>query len=444
MASTEELPRALVSEHSSLLAFSSNCILDPSSRPRCDEDAERISSIMVSKGMIKHSNTLLVTTSGQCTKKGLQDAVGNQISKIQITPDGDGLFVFVFCGGACDLRHLDSSTQVSEPASEDGFVNVDFVPLPCTHSLILKDFNPDKPDTYVTGETIAKAIGSSPTNPKQLLIILDCSHAEELGKEIRDHLNSCELSLIVSQGKGVRSYHLDPLGSSTFSYFFCSFLCENCTYGVLKLRALHSKVAACCDALSSLRMVRVGQIITAGRAAPKGRFEEIIKSADDEMVRIEENTDVGDSEEQVDIEGSLSVSQFLSMYYRKYWINFKRVRLCSEAKDWVHAVMAGPLLVLKEHERLNGRVLEAAVSSMMASMATIQSQLNADDMRSSNIFLQAYVYVVAAIDMLDPNLKLFDILLLNSAQKFYLQVMHANNVDDKEIQALNWTQIAKV
>lgn len=436
MASTEELPRALVSEHSSLLAFSSNCSME-SSRPSCDEDAERISSIMVSKGMIKNSKTL-VTTSDQCTKKGLQDAIRDQISKIQVTPDGDGLFIFIFCGGACDLRHLDSSAKVSEPKDEDGFVSVDFVPLRCKHSLILTDFNPDKADTYVTGETVAKAITSSAT---QLLIILDCPHAEEIGGEIRDHLNSCELSLIVSQGQDVISYHLSPLESSTFSYFFCSFLSENCTGGVLKLRALHSKVTACCDALSSLRMVRVGEVLTAGRAAPKGRFEQIVKSADDEMRRIEEKADDDDSEEQVDYEGTLSVSQFLTLYYRKYWINFRRARLCKEAKDWVHSVMA-PLLVLKEHGRLNGKVLEAAVGSMMASIATIQSQLPQpnDDARSSNVFIQAYVYVVAAIDMLDPNLRLFDLLLLNCAQKFYLEVLHANNIDDKEIQELKWTK----
>lgn len=442
MTSSGELPRGLVSDHSSLLAFSSNCSLE-SSRPKCDEDAEKIASILTSKGGIK-SSSIQTTASEQCTKKGLQDAIGDQVSNIPVTLAGDGLFIFVYCGGACDLQSLDSSAQIAAE-DEDGFVNVEFTNMQCTHSLILKDFNPSKAETYVSGETIANAIT---TSPKQLLVILDCPYAEEIGEDIRRHLQPCELTLIASQGKGVASHYLSPLESSTFSHFFCSFLAENCTDGVVKTRSLHSKVAACCDALSSLRMVRDGQFLKAGKAVPKGRFEQIIKSANAEMKRIEEkdDDDDDDSEEQVDYEGTINVCQFLKLYYKKYWFDFRPVTLCKEAKDWVHGVIEGPLLVLKEHGRLEGKVLEAVIGSMMASIVTKQCQFPEPnkDAKSSNIFLQAYVYVIAAIDILDPKLKLFDISLLKCAQEFYSGTLRANNIVDDEIQELKWTKIERV
>ncbi len=141
---TEELSKAPVFDHSSLLVFSSNCSTqEVSERPKCDEDAERIKSAMVTSGIIKDSNAALITTSGCCNKSTLQEAIGDQISKIETSPNGERLFIFVYCGGACDLRSFDSSVTVSEPspADEDGFIVVDFVPMQCTHSLVLNDFD---------------------------------------------------------------------------------------------------------------------------------------------------------------------------------------------------------------------------------------------------------------------------------------------------------------
>lgn len=432
---TGELPRALVCDNSALLAISSNCSSDQEfSRPSCDGDVEKIASILTKEGVVRVQNCSTVTTA----KKGLQDAIGKQVSKIQATPETDGLFIFVYCGGACSLEPL---TDVKMPTEDDGFVTVDFLPMSCKYSLVLTDFDSDKLETYVTGKTIANAINSSPTSPKQLLVILDCPYAEEIGDDIKSHLNPCELSLIVSQGKGIASHYLSPLGSSTFSYFFSSFLSGNSTTGIIKLRSLLPKVADCCNALSSLRMVptRDGKFLISAKATPKGRFEQIIKSAVDEMKQIEEKPDVqpdGASDEQTDYKGAMSISQFISLYYKKYWINFKPVRLCNEAIDYVYAVRDGPLSVLHEHGQLtDGKVLKAIVGSMMASIATIQGEFQ--ESKSSNIFIQAYVYVVAAIDILDDNLELFDASLLKCAQEFYCGVLDANNTDGREIRELH-------
>ncbi len=120
--------------------------------------------------------------------------------------------------------------------------------------------------------------------------------------------------------------------------------------------------------LSCLRMVRVGQFFKPVGTAPKGRrFEKIIE-ADHEMKR-------EDDGEDVDYTGTLTVSRFLELFYKKYWLNLHQVRLCNKAKDWVYAMMEGPLLLLaRKHKMLQKReVLEAIVSSMMFSIAVIQS-----------------------------------------------------------------------
>lgn len=449
----EELSRALLFDCSSVLVLSSNT--KPESecrgRPKCEEDAKRMASTMVSCQILQDSNIATINSaSGQCNKKGVQDAISRQAGKVKAGPDGaDGLFIFVYCGGACDLRKLDSSIVVNEPAGReeekdnDDFVNIEFVPLPqCVHSLALRDFEPEDASTYVSGETIARAITTSPVRPKQLLVILDCPYAEEIGKDIEGHLkSSCELNLIVSQGKDVTSHYLSPLESSTFSYLFCNFLSKlNCTEGVIKLKSMFSKVSECCNALSSLRMVRANEMLVSARAAPKGKFVQVVNASMDNVERIED--DGGESDEDVDYAGPPKVSKFLKLYHKKYW--FKRLQFCDEAEEWVRAVMAGPLAVLKEHDLLQGKVLEAVIGSMMASFATIESQVTgveSGDAKHSNIFIQAYVYVAAAIDMLDNELDLFNVRLLKCAQDFYSATLQQSGINDKEIKALDWSKM---
>ena len=89
----------------------------------------------------------------------------------------------------------------------------------------------------------------------------------------------------------------------------------------------------------------------------------------------------------------------------------------------MHAVIAGPLSVLHEH----AEVLEAIVGSMMASIGTIYVGFP-QPTKSSNTFVQAYVYVTAAVDILDQNLKMFDVSLLKCAQEFYCGVLRANKL----------------
>lgn len=310
-----------------------------------------------------------------------------------------------------------------------------YVYMQDTHSLMLTDYSTHN---TVSGVTIANAITKSQTKPRQLLIILDCPYAEEIGSDIENNLNTstCDLCLIVSQRKGVVSSYLSPLQNSTFSYFLCKFLSQdNCSNGVVKLKSVFSKVEACCNALSSLKMVRDGRFIMSKNAIPKGRFVQIIKSAEATMAAIEEkaDNDLDDWDIIDSSSGGENLAHFLQ-FYKKYL--FKKLRpLCKEAKDWVHVAMTGPLQVLHDHAMLEGPVLSAIVGVMMASIATIQSECPApnDSIKYSNIFIKAYVYVAAAVCMFKHHDNLFHMALLQNAQEFYSSVLHSNNIGDKEI-----------
>ena len=438
-AMSEEVSRGLVynPDHSSLLICSSNCTTDSTPLHNCDQDAERILSVMKQAGVMKDCMAELLTTSSEkCTKKGLQDAIVSQTSKVSST-DEYGLFIFIYCGGACDLNHgLTPSVKQSEPKDEDGLVYVDHDTTPPVHALVLKaDFDSEKQASHLSGQELGATIASSPVHPKQVLVILDCPYAAEIGDDMMKHLGNCELNLIVSQGREQMPYYLSPLGGSTFSYFLCHFLSslKFTASGMVKLRCLLDKVQNCCSALSSLIMVRVGDTLTAKVAAPEGRFVHIIKSADAVMEAIEERVEE-DSAAIEETDGG-SFGHLLQKYYKKSFFS-RPVKLCNEAKDWVHFVTRQQLTQLQAEAVLEGQVLHAAVSAMSFSMAMIQSELQGDSIGRSNLFLQVYVYIMAALDMVCQDINVQDISLLQEALELYQRVVHAKNINEGEIKQL--------
>lgn len=164
----------------------------------------------------------LITTSGNCTKKGLKDALKELTRKI--TPDEEGLLAFIYCGGGCSLQ----SGALSGELDHNGEDN-------CKYSLVLNDFDPNDSESHVTGETIGTILANSSVKPMQMLVVLDCPFAKEISKDIEKHVEINELILVVSP------YHyLSPLQSSTFNHFFRVFLSTpNLTGdGVVKFRSI--------------------------------------------------------------------------------------------------------------------------------------------------------------------------------------------------------------
>ena len=239
------------------------------------------------------------------------------------------------------------------------------------------------------------------------------------------------------RGKTLPPHYLSPLGISTFSYFFSKFLSEESaktvagTHATLYFKSMHDKVSACCKALSSLRLIRDNLVLKPGTAPPEARFVCIIEDANKIMEKIEQTE--GD---QVDGEESDAVGKFLQRFYKSGFFS-RRVRLCDQAKDWVQDVMRDPLLTLQEQGvLLEDKVLRAAIGSMMSSVATIQAELECDCISNSNIFIKAYVHVFAAVTVHIKDLDIFDSALLNVALEFYMQVLHAKELNESSMKEL--------
>lgn len=457
----EEVSKGLVynPDHSSLLVCSSNCSntdgLDHN--PNCDQDAARIASCMKETKLVKDSTCMLITTrSSNCTKKGLKEAIIEQASKVT-QGDEYGLFTFIYCGGVYEAP----SFKLGESGvnGKNDFVTVDVETKPPEHFLMLKDFDYKDPESYLSGKDLGTTIASSPTKPKQLLVILDCPYAAEIGEEIEKHLSACELNLIVSQGKDTSPYYLNPLGGSTVTHFFCHFLStgQHVASGMVKLRCLFNKVQACCKALNGLIMVRAGNSLIPEASCPEGRFVHIIESASAKIKEIEsvvEGTDNGI--EETDNGGKFG--KFLSRYYKRcvcttistlyiavikflycrpfFQFLFKEpVRLCNEASDWVYYIIRGrgPLLELLEEGVLEGNVINAVVGAIMFSLATIESVVHGDSIGCSNLFIQAYIHTAAALDAVNQDINTQDVSLLKQAYEFYMRVVHTKGVKDKEM-----------
>ena len=425
----DELPKALCYDlkHSSMLILSSSESSGSGEQRNNDQDAQHIQNVLRGSKFIQDS--LHISSSGYSSKKGLQESFEKQLSKAVVTnSDGyGGLFVFVYCGKACDLRDHGLCLSQSAP-DEDNFVIIESDITKSRYVLILNDFKPESHKDHVSGATIGSMIQSN--KPKQILVILDCPFAEEISLDLTKQLKGCELYTLVSQSKGQTPYFIDALECSIFTYFLTTIWSKTeFIGGMFPLHLTFTKIRKCCEALSSLMMVSDGKIITKNFTIPKAKFMKIPNEANAEMEAIQEEQEECDSHCETDSGGQFS--KFLHRYYKRRF--FSRTKLHDKVKDWAHKVAEGPLAILKEEGMFEGKVLEAVIESMMFSAATIQNELVSESIADSNIFIEAYIYVAAAINITDSSIDVSSIPLLKRAQHSYMKVLHINSVKDDEM-----------
>ena len=419
--SEEPLPKALAYklEHSSLLVISSNALStsmegtgQPCYQHDTDQDAELIHSTLTANNYIQKT-MLICSSSKDCNKEGVLGAVEQQVS---LASDSEGLFVLVYTGGACD--NWDKlGLNVREVDSDFGDSYIDIVPDKSLkrYSLVLNDYQANKPETYLTGDLIGAAIRKS--KPEQVQIILECPFADKIAFDIQESLRGCELNMLVSQSLEKVPCYLSTLKCSTFTYFF-TFLMSKTQFigGLFPLRSVFTRVQRCCEALSNLDLIHEGEWLKKNTSIPKAIFMTIPDRAD-EMVSEEAGDSSGDQ-----TDGSFKCQTFITKYYN--WSN--KATVCNEAKDWVRAVTEAGLSALNDEGVLEGKVLESAIGSMMFNVATIQNAKKKGSIANSNIFVMSYILVVAAFDMADPNIELESTSLLTCATDYYMRVVLDN------------------
>lgn len=428
----EPISKALVYnlEQSSLLVISSNASCPNHNRNGCqlvyqhnsDEDAGIVYKTLTETSYIQQSKAMLIQSSFQdCTREGVLDALKKQVSLVS---GEDGLFVLVYTGGACDKWDHGLGFDIKEPdnKSEDGCV--DIVPDKSLkrYSLVLNGYQATKPETHLSGDLIGEIIQKAKS--KQIQIILECPFADQIATDIQERLSDCKLmEVVVSQTLRKAPCYLPTLNCSTFTYFFTSIMSKTRFIGgMFPLRDMLTRVEKCCEALSSLDMVRDGEWLRKNAVIPKAAFMTIPDRADNELKKMENEGDHDNSGDQVD--GGFRFQSLITKFYN--WGGKRnQAKLCDKAKDWVSAVTKVYLPTLKDENFLQGKVLESVIGTMMFNVAIIQNGMRRGSITNPNLFIKAYMLVVAAVDFADPdNVELENNSLLVRASEYHIRALH--------------------
>ena len=438
-ANEMSLPKALVYnlKQSSLLVVSSNAsCTGPGCSPlscnqlNSDQEAMLIYDTLVATNFVQKT-MLMQSSSNDCIRKGLLDTVEQQVS---LASGDNGLFVLVYCGGICDSWDHGMGLSERESVSNfgDGFIDISPDMSVKRYSLVLNDYQATKLETHISGNFVGEVIRK--VKPKQVKIILLCPHADKVAIDMQESLSDCELTVLASQMPKKVPCYLHTLECSTFTYFFTSLVSKTqFISGMFPLRSIFTQVQRCCEALSNLDLVQEGEWLKKNTSIPKTRFMSISNRADEEMERM--NGNQGFSDDTVD--GRFKCQVFISKYYKRGFLS--RVQLCDEAKDWVQAVTEVCLFSLRDEEVLEGKVLQSAIGSMIFNIATIQNAKGIGSIANTNLFIKAFILVVAAVDITDPNIDLESGSLLTCASTYYLRAVCDNctSNESKEMIKLN-------
>ena len=118
--------------------------------------------------------------------------------------------------------------------------------------------------------------------------------------------------------------------------------------------------------------------------------------------------------------------------------------------DWLESLTTfqpSPLQILEERNLLEGgydtegRILSAAITLLVHSIASIELVYNNDNVTNPNLFLLAFIEVMATLDRAHPNIKVTPHHLMEAAL-YYAEALKKSKVDPTEIIKL-YIQVCK-
>jgi len=393
-----------------------------SSNWELERDAKRIYEMLVNDcRLIDESRAqLLLSSSAVFCREGIIEAVGHHAS---LSSEGADLFVLVYTGNACDSR----AHGLGLDFRNDGSL-LDISILDNWKRYVLMSDGDNK--TGFSGDIIGDVINQRRT--KQVFVIFECPFAVEIAADLRKSLSDdciyIEVAIPICSKKPPCYYH--TLQSSTFSYFLNLVLkLTRFIEGAIPIGEVISRVKRCCQALSSLELVQAGQWIKKNTVVPQVHF-----------VKISCFPDLTESAKHGDISGDDEADGTLQPLIEKYYQwnrHSSRVKICSEAADWVKGVTNVYLRDLKDEGVLEDEVvLEAVIGAMVFSIATIQMATK-HEASFPNFFLQAFMLSTSAVDFVHPNIfNLVKDSLLKGALSYYKEALKPYV---KEIQLKDFT-----
>ena len=360
-------------------------------------DAEQVLTALVDVGAIRQENGVLYAASKQpeqCTFDGMKVGFQEQAKKV----GQNGLFVFHFSGHGIKVRN-----------DEWGLAPVDF------------DY---RRETYLTADVLNQWLQEAGCKAKHILFTLDCCYAGGIANELTTSGNWSEkdlgLYVISACTANEASLVLGPLGHSIFTYFLAQAISKLTSRpGQLPVHEIFKECQACSVALSSLLIKHDPQ---SGLSVRTMKPQMQMKSVVEELMR--------EGSDQPDVAG-VGRFEFVVQLYDK---SQPKPSLDDKTHAWLETLpdTNGPLMELERRHVLHGKILNAALCSMMYSIASIEIEFNRTNVENLNHFLIAFMHAVATLDLLKQGVKVNTTQLVQS-WGFYREVLVKHNMNDKEL-----------
>lgn len=340
------------------------------------------------------------------SKSDMQSLFLQQIAKV----NNKGLFVFSYTGPAIDVV---TSTGID-------------------YSLKLLDFDPDSGLTHVSPDTLLEWLSRAQPPPGCIIFILDCPFACEFASALTDVRKSrvpfnTEVFAIGAQLGAKKTRRLDTLGNQSIFAYFLSWTFRNTAFtpGNLPLEKILRTTETCTTALSSLIVTydEHHRILKSSTIEPKTTF---IKRLEASVQGLREPS----GEDETDSVGGIA---FLTRHFDR---RKKKVNLHQKVVEWLYLVSDprnenSPLNQLHENGVLESHI-PTAICAMMFSVASFQVALIKESSADPNLFIIAFVSVIATIEVVQRNVKEEDLIeVCKRSWEYYHEVLSQNKVKDK-------------
>ena len=335
------------------------------------DDAKQIRDVLVQSEMVPRTNAFLYAASENqhlCKMSGMKKTFQDCARKV----GPGGLFVFHFSGHGvvrrCKIRRK----------NEWGLAPVDF------------DYTWD---SYLTADVLSRWLSEAECKAKHLLFSLDCCYAGGVATKFckfADLPVVGNLYILSACTANEETLVVGALRHSIYTYFLSHAILKLCQApGDFPLQAVFNECHTCSKAFSSL-MVMYDDISD----------DVTVKCMQPQMTVIDRRSiAVTDGRNRVRADGEINRFQYVVELYERgrpcVWLDDKTL---SHINSWI--LPEGALYELDKRNFLSGRVLEAAICSMMYSIATIEISCDRSQerVRNPNLSIIAFLQVAAALD----------------------------------------------
>lgn len=370
-------------------------------------DAYQVCTALIDKKVLPKDNVELFSASKDtdlCTIDGMKKSFLEQARRV----GRRGIFLFHFSGHGIKV------------GNEWGLAPADF------------DYTTA---TYLSAPILGHWLIEAGCKAPWVLFTLDCCYAGGLGDELtaKDVELRPGLYVLSACTAFETSLVIGPLGHSIFAYFLAYTLrVLNYPPGKLPISQIFEECGALCTALSSLLIsYNPSYGLKFGTMQPELRYFDPQHAV---------GNWVAQSLKPIDAEPPHPKPGryvFVTKFYRSSGKQGpKRHQLSDLCLRWLDSIAdyRSPLGILAERGILCDEVLQAAVCSLMWSVASIQVEEDRTTVNDPNLFLLGFLHAAAAFDCFHGVELTLD--HLREGWKFYQAVVAANNINDNELQQL--------